>query len=98
MNKVRDLLSWLRIQDVDGLLSLTNLGVIVVLAKIAVSPNTSITELGALMVTLIGYNYKKRLHKTSKEPLVSDKTLQELSDKVSALSLQAGIKNPLKTK
>lgn len=58
------ILTFLRVIDEhDDKISLTNLALIIVMYKIFKSTDTSITDLGGLMVALMGYNYKKFINK-----------------------------------
>ena len=59
MNKVKALLRALKLFDRHNQLSLTNLGVMVVLAKIATAPTLDWTTASALLLTLLSYNYKR---------------------------------------
>jgi hypothetical protein len=55
------LLRWCRVVDAhDGLVSLTNLAVIVAIAKLARVHDASVTDLLTLMVTMLAYGYKRR--------------------------------------
>lgn len=59
---VKKILAFLRVTDAhDGRLSLSNISVIVVLTKIAFMPACSEMDIGALLVVLLNYAYKKRL-------------------------------------
>lgn len=91
----------LRVVDAhDGQLSLSNLAVLVVLVKLALAPQFSMTEIGALFIALMNYSGKKIINsKAEKEQEAfsesQDEVVQKLSElesKVSALSLAAGFK------
>lgn len=56
-------LAYLRIEDEYNRLSLTNIAVIVILYKIAVTDASSITDITALAISIIGYQYKRRVEK-----------------------------------
>ncbi|CAB4199832.1 hypothetical protein UFOVP1351_11 [uncultured Caudovirales phage] len=57
-------LTFLRITDPhDGLVSLTNLALWVVLVKIAAAGEVTLTDAGALFVTLLSYQGKKVINK-----------------------------------
>ncbi len=60
------LLAFLKIVDPhDGCVSLTSVGLMVVLAKVGLSQAASVADLGALMGTLLLYGYKKQLNGAS---------------------------------
>lgn len=52
-------LLFLNLLDVQGNLSITNIAVIVCVTKIALAPQFSIAECGALMVSLLNYAHKR---------------------------------------
>lgn len=65
------ILTFLRIVDPhDGLISLTNVALLVVLVKIAFAASFSIVEAGALFVTLLSYQGKKLINKDAQEDTV----------------------------
>lgn len=55
------LLKFLNLLDAAGNLSITNIAVIIVLAKLIMTPAVSITEVGMLLITLSNYAMK-RIH------------------------------------
>lgn len=55
------ILTYIRINDEKGLLSLTNIAMILVLYKLAVTPALSIQDLTALFVSILGYQGKRFL-------------------------------------
>lgn len=58
------LLTFLRIIDpYDGNISLSNLAVIVILAKLCITTDTSMVDLGGLFVSLLNYSTKKYINK-----------------------------------
>jgi hypothetical protein len=60
MNRLLRFLSFLRVVDGhDQTLSLTSIGLIVVLVKIALVPQPSLVDLGALLGTLLLYAHKR---------------------------------------
>src|SRR5688572_26794815 len=52
-------LTFLRLVDENGNLSLTNIAVIVSLVKLAMTPTVSMTDTGALLVSVLNYAYKR---------------------------------------
>jgi hypothetical protein len=78
--------------------SLSNLAVIVILFKIAISPFDWATAAG-LLFALISYQSKKVINKKVQDPNESEarvieikEKLESMESKVSALSVQSGIK------
>ena len=65
---MKQALTFLSLVGEDGALSITNIAVIVCVVKIAIAPTFSITEVGALMVSLL--NYAHRRHVGSKDESV----------------------------
>jgi hypothetical protein len=61
---MKRILEFIRLVDPhDGLLSLTNIALIVVIVKIATAPSTSLGDLGGLFVALASYQAKKLINK-----------------------------------
>lgn len=58
-----DFLVFTRFINGDGNLSITNIAVIIVLYKLACTPSTSITDCGALFLSLSHYGWKKYINK-----------------------------------
>lgn len=54
MNKLQAVLDWLRITE-DGQVSLTNVALLVVLAKVVLAPTVGLTEISALLLGLLNY-------------------------------------------
>ncbi len=52
-------LQYLRVNDENGLVSLTNIAMILVLYKLAVTPALSIQDLTALFICILGYQFKR---------------------------------------
>lgn len=52
-------LQYLRLNDENGLVSLTNIAMILVLYKLAVTPALSIQDLTALFIAIGGYQFKR---------------------------------------
>jgi len=60
------LLTYLRINDEKGSISLTNIAMIVMLWKIGSTDATSITDLTALAIAIMGYQSKRIIEKKIK--------------------------------
>lgn len=67
LNFFKKALDFLRITDDEGKVSLTNLGVIIILAKVGISSECNMSEIVALMGVLLNYSWKKFIK--SKEPV-----------------------------
>ena len=72
MNKLKSLLKSLKILDPDLTLSLTNVAVMVLIGKIGFASNMDWPTVATLLLTLLSYNYKRKLN--------SDRAAQELAD------------------
>jgi hypothetical protein len=91
--------------DSEGRLSITNVAVIIVLAKLAISPSASITEAGSLLVVLANYAHKRITNNQASDKTedvqnqinsainLNSKQLESLESKVSALAISAGMKS-----
>jgi hypothetical protein len=95
---IQKALFFLRITDEDGLLSITHIACWVVIAKIALDPNPSISEMGGLLVTLALYYGKKHLD-SKKKKLNDEQTdalakmqakVDQVADKVGAVATTLG--------
>jgi hypothetical protein len=58
---LKSVANFLRLVDENGQLSLTNVAVLVVLVKLALTQNASLVDAGALFVSLLNYSGKKVL-------------------------------------
>lgn len=64
--KLLNFLKFIRVVDVnDGLLSITNVAMIIVLYKLIAAPVTSITDVGSLIIAMSSYSFKKYINKNS---------------------------------
>ena len=95
--------NFLNILDSEGKLSITNLAVYIVLIKLTISPVASLTEAGSLLMVLANYAHKRIVNTANAQPdetpdmitpqIDAMKTkMSDVESKISALSLQAGIK------
>lgn len=79
-------LNWLRLLDEQGLLSLTNIAVWVIVAKLAMSTQVNFAEVAGLLTVLGGYHLKSytksRLNASSDASASAFKSLQNEVDKL----------------
>jgi len=69
MDKLFKIMTFFRLIDpVDNNLSITNIAMIVSLIRLGTTPQASYQDIGALMLTLSSYSYKKYLHKDNQQP------------------------------
>lgn len=61
------LLKFFQLSDSDGNLSISNIAVIVCITKVAIAPVFSITEVGALMISLMNYAHKRHVINSGEE-------------------------------
>lgn len=93
------LLKFCNCLDRGGKLSITNLGVIVLLVKVAAAPNMDWAVVAGLLVTLLNYGHKRMsepksvdVPNTSNEAIEAiRKTASEAKDLAQKLSLAAGL-------
>jgi len=100
---IKDTLYFLRLIDENDTLSITNIGCIVVLVKVALNPSPSIVDMGTLLVTLSLYFTKK--HQSNKDKKLTDENKQaiadltakvtQVADKASGLAMHVGLRSPL---
>lgn len=100
-NFLKKALYFLRLTDDDGLLSITHIACIVVLTKVALAPEPSIADMGALLITLALYYGKK--HSNAKQTKLSDDgakavsdmqtKVQQIQDKVAGMAASVGFRN-----
>jgi hypothetical protein len=91
-------LEFLRLVDAhDGQLSLTNIALIVVIVKLALIQNAGLTDIGALLLALANYNYKKVLNSDvgdSNEPAVPSALqgqVDEMKTRLNAVAIRLGL-------
>lgn len=98
---MKAILNFFNLLDSEQRLSITNVAVLVVLVKLALSPSASITEAGMLLATLANYAHKRVTNQNNQTPeedtltpQVNDmqKKLEDMATKVSGLAMSAGIK------
>lgn len=93
---LKNLSKFFRLIDEQGQLSLTNLAVLVIIIKIAITSNVSIADAGALLISLLNYSGKKVLSQLKKPVLtlpeqLFDQTqdkIKELEGKISKLAVE----------
>ena len=68
MTRLFKILTFFRVIDVnDQLLSITSLAMYISLYRLVTTPQASYTDVGALLVTLGNYGYKKYLNKDNNQ-------------------------------
>jgi len=63
LEKFHGLMSYLRVNDENNKLSLTNLALMLMLYKVYMTPAVSITDLTALFVAIANYGHKRHVNK-----------------------------------
>lgn len=97
MNKTIKILRALKIFDADNTLSLTSIGVMVILVKIAIAPTLDWATASTLMLALLNYSYKRHLnHKVSTAKVESEGKVAEIENKISELNRAFNMKNLMK--
>lgn len=77
MSKIKELsikaLTFLRVIDAhDGLISITNVQSIIVLAKLQIAPSVGIVEIGGLLIALASHQGKKIINQKSKSDALNE--------------------------
>lgn len=96
---------FLRVLDEDNVISLTNLAVMLVIFKLAITPSLSMPEIGALLLGLFNYSYKRYVRAKEPKPEVIVKghrkelndlksATSDLRDKVGQISAALSIRPP----
>lgn len=84
----------LKIFDQDNTLSLTSVGVIILLVKIACAPILDWPTAAGLLLTLLSYNFKRHLgHKKASASDVANKQLADVERKILELTAAFNVKN-----
>ena len=92
MRQFKKILKFWRLIDSEGLLSLTNLAVLVVMIKIILVPATSIADLGVLLVSLLNYAHKRYTTTSTKISLLEGR-FDEYEEKTRHFRKQMEINN-----
>lgn len=101
--KLKEILYFCRLTDENNILSITNIGCLVVLTKVALNPAPSIVDMGTLLVTLSLYYGKKHLSQKDKKITDENKAaiaeiaskVNQVADKASGLAMHVGMRSPL---
>lgn len=85
--RMKGMLQSLKIFDADNTLSLTSVGVMVLIGKIATAPNIDWPTTASLMLALLSYNFKRKLNaEKAAAELADEKTLQSIEDKIAEIN------------
>lgn len=94
MNKLKALLRSLQLFDSSNKLSLTSIGVMVILVKIAMAPTLDWTTASALLLSLLSYNFKKVLNTKQAQAEAADTLkLSDLENKIQEMNRAFNFKN-----
>jgi len=70
-----------RLLDDSNVISLTNIALMIVIGKLAVTPSLSIPEIGALLLGLLNYSYKRYIrYKEPKPEVIASKQKSEIKE------------------
>jgi hypothetical protein len=61
--KAKRIVKFLRLTDERGLLSLTNVTMIIVIYKLAITPSMNFSDITALALGVLGYQFKRVVEK-----------------------------------
>lgn len=60
---IHKILNFFRITDENGVLSLTNIFIIIVLYKLAMSPTLNLEEVATVFIAISNYMYKRHINR-----------------------------------
>lgn len=87
MINLKKLLTALKITDPDNTISLTSIGVMIILAKIAWAPALDWATAATLLLALLSYNAKKVIRSKEKVRAADDDNkLKQVEDKIAELN------------
>lgn len=95
-DKAKRALAFLRLLDENGQLSITNISVMVVIIKVAVSPELDLPGIAALLTVISGYNFKRYTQKPKESVALEDDVdarLTAIEESVTSLVMRAGLGN-----
>lgn len=93
-NSLKTLLKTLKIFDADNSLSLTSVGVMIILFKIATATSLDWATASTLLLALLSYNFKKVLLQKSKQSELTDiGKLADLEAKLAEMNKAFNMKN-----
>lgn len=70
-----------RLLDDNNVVSLTNIALMIVIGKLAITPSMAIPEIGALMLGVLNYSYKRYIrHKEPKPEVMAKKQKSEIKE------------------
>lgn len=96
MPRVMRALQFCRLTDADNNLSLTNVALFITLGALVLRPGVAITDIAAMVATLVSYQAKRWMANTAPEAAAESadirKALDEMKTKVTALQLGQQLK------
>ncbi len=97
----KKLLNFFNLLDSEGRLSLTNTALVVTVVKLAIAPQASITEVGAMFLAIANYALKRNAINSNQEPDESaalsvanevKSKMEQIQSSVNGLLISAGMK------
>lgn len=86
----------LKITDPDNTISLTNIGVMILLGKIALAPDIDWPTTATLLLSLLSYNYKRMLNRKAEAQAQADESkLADVVKQVQELNQAFNVKSML---
>lgn len=89
----KKILTFFNLKDRSGNLSLTNTALIILMVKLAIAPEFSITEVSAFFIALLNYGHKRSVTAKAESEVIApidmgplEKQLQDLSNEIKGVS------------
>lgn len=90
MPKLIKFANFCRLLDENGLLSLTNIAVILILIKIALSKSCDIGSMAMLLTALSGYNLKRYM-KTKEPKRLPEDDINDIKSQLNSIKMKMGL-------
>jgi hypothetical protein len=83
------ILSFFNLTDRDGNLSISNIAVIVCVTKMAIAPEVTLVDAGALLVALLNYSHKRQQASQFQHKQEDTSTIDELKSQIKEIKATA---------
>lgn len=90
MTRLTKIANFFRLLDENGLLSLTNVAVMLVLVKIAIAKTCDISSMTMLLTALSGYNLKRYM-KTKESKRLPEDDINDIKSQLNSIKMKMGL-------